>query len=211
MQIVTSGGTQNLHWVGFSMSSVIVFCTSGGIFLHQVCLFTSGVFFYILCKQQLHQVLHSAVNNIDKQQRSTTLTNDNNNHISSTYHTHFHLVMLRSSITRKQKAIEVTPSAASIASLRELFTFSPFGLCCRQCNKGATIQLDKRSIQIHLKKHGLDSRVATVHSLFVTFQTQLDNVKALGTIEPYCSDNKAYIGYSCICGHVIQFRKDSAL
>jgi hypothetical protein len=98
-----------------------VFChsifTSGGIFLHQVCLFTSGVFFYILCKQQLHQVLHSAVNNIDKQQRSTTLTNDNNNHISSTYHTHFHLVMLRSSITRKQKAIEVTPSAASIASL----------------------------------------------------------------------------------------------
>jgi hypothetical protein len=204
---------------GISTSSVVVFFTSGGIFLHWVAFFyigwhffTLGVSFYIRwCKQQLHQVFHSAVNNIDKQQQLTTLTNDNYNHTSSTYHTHFHLVMLQSSITRKRKAIEVKPSAALIASLRELFTFSPFGLCCRQCNKGATIQLDKRSIQIHLKNHGLDSRVATVHSLFVTFQTQLDNVKALGTIEPYCSDNKAYIGYSCICGHVIQFRKDSAL
>ena len=48
------------------------FFTSGGIFLHRV------VFFYIWCKQQLHQVFHSAVDNIDEQQRSTTLTNDNN-------------------------------------------------------------------------------------------------------------------------------------
>jgi len=108
--------------------------------------------------------------------------------------------MPQSSIARKQ-----------IGSVHELFTFSPFGLCCQQCNTGATIQLDERSIQIHLKKHDMDCRVATVRSLFDTFQTKLDRVKALGTIEPYRSDNQTYVGYSCICGQVFQFRKDSAL
>ena len=57
---------------GISTFSVVVFFASGGIFLHRV------GFFYIWCKQQLHQVFHSAVDNIDEQQRSTTLTNDNN-------------------------------------------------------------------------------------------------------------------------------------
>ena len=132
-------------------------------------------------------------------------------HTFSTYHTHHHLAMLRSSISRKQEALEVTPSAALITSIQDVFTFSPFGLCCQLCNTGAKIQLDERSIQIHLKRHDMDSRVATVRSLFDTFQTQLDSVKALGTIEPYRTDNKTYIGYSCICGHVFQFRKDSAL
>ena len=70
---------------GISTFSVVVFFASGGIFLHRVALFyigwhffTSGGFFYIWCKQQLHQVFHSAVDNIDEQQRSTTLTNENN-------------------------------------------------------------------------------------------------------------------------------------
>ena len=101
--------------------------------------------------------------------------------------------MLRSSISRKQEALEVTPSAALITSIQDVFTFSPFGLCCQLCNTGAKIQLDERSIQIHLKRHDMDSRVATVRSLFDTFQTQLDSVKALGTIEPYRTDNKTYI------------------
>ena len=127
-------------------------------------------------------------------------------HTFSTYHTHHHLAMLGSSISRKQEAPEVTPS------IQDVFTFSPFGLSCQLSNTGAKIQLDERSIQIHMKKHDMDSRVATVRSLFDTFQSkQLDSVKALGTIEPYRSDNKTYIGYSCICGHVFQFRKDSAL
>jgi hypothetical protein len=42
-------------------------------------------------------------------------------------------------------------------------------------------------------------------------KTQLDNAKALGTIEPYRSDQETYIGYLCICGQVFQSRKDSAL
>jgi hypothetical protein len=60
---------------GISTSSVVLFFTSGGIFLHRVWLFTSGVFFYIWCKQQLHQVFHSAV---DKDQSLTRLMIVNN-------------------------------------------------------------------------------------------------------------------------------------
>jgi hypothetical protein len=48
----------------------------------------------------------------------------------------------------------------------------------------------------HLKKHGMDSRVATVSSLFDTFQTQLDLAKASESIEPYRSDKYTYTGYS---------------
>ena len=75
---------------GISTCSVVVFFTSGGTFLHRVALFyivwhffTSGVFFYIGCVF-LHQVFHSAVDKIDEQQRSTTLTNDNNQRQRST-------------------------------------------------------------------------------------------------------------------------------
>jgi hypothetical protein len=114
-------------------------------------------------------------------------------------------------MSREQKAAEVTSSSAAlISSVQEVFRFSPFGLSCQLCNT-RTIQLDERSIQIHLKKHGMDSRVATVRSLFDSFVTQQDSVKASGTIESYRSDNITYVGYSCICGHVFQFRKDSAL
>jgi hypothetical protein len=57
----------------------------------------------------------------------------------------------------------------------------------------------------------MDSRVATVRSLFDSFVTQRDSVKASGTVESYQSDNINYVGYSCICGQVFQFRKDSVL
>jgi len=88
-----------------------------------------------------------------------------------------------------------------------MFIFSPFGLRCGECSKGAMIQFDKRSIQIHLKKHGMDDRVATVRSFFNLLKIQLDSAKALGTIEPYRSDRETYIGYLCICGQVFQSRK----
>ena len=119
--------------------------------------------------------------------------------------------MLWSSITRKAQTNNGEPSAALIPSIQELFTFSPFGLRCRQCSTGVTIQLDERSIQIHLKKHGMDSRVVTVRSFFDTLETKLVNVKASGIIEPYRSDDKTYVGYSCICGQVFRLRKDSAI
>jgi len=87
-----------------------------------------------------------------------------------------------------------------LASIRELFTFSPFGLHCRQCEKGLPIQLDERCIRRHLKTHGMDSRVATVHSLFKEYKSQVENVRAVGTIEPYRSDQQIYSGFLCACG-----------
>ena len=76
MQIFTSGGTQIcIGWDFYVFCRSIFyigwhFFTSCGTFLHRVALFYIGCVF-------LHQVFHSAVDNIDEQQRSTTLTNDN--------------------------------------------------------------------------------------------------------------------------------------
>lgn len=102
-------------------------------------------------------------------------------------------------------------TVSSMDHIKKMFIFSPFGLRCGQCSTGATIQFDERSIQIHLKKHGLDNGVATVRSFFVSLKEQCHHAKALGTIEPYRSDNNTYIGFLCICGQVFQLRKDSAL
>jgi hypothetical protein len=41
--------------------------------------------------------------------------------------------------------------------------------------------MDERSIQLHLKKHGMDSRAAIVRSLLDGYNTQLDNAKVLQT------------------------------
>lgn len=87
-----------------------------------------------------------------------------------------------------------------VASIRELFTFSPFGLRCRQCEKGLTIQLDERCIRRHLKTHGMDSTVATVRTILLEYKSQIDKAKASGTIEPYLSDKITFIGSSCVCG-----------
>ena len=92
-----------------------------------------------------------------------------------------------------------------------LFTFSPFGLSCQQCSNNFTIQLDTRCISRHLKKHGMDSSIATARSLFNTFQKELEVVKASGTMDKYRSDMKTYSGYSCRCGQNFKSRKDSAL
>ena len=41
----------------------------------------------------------------------------------------------------------------------------------------------------------MDNRAAMVSSLFDRFKMQLETAKASGTIEPYCTDHKTYIGF----------------
>ena len=48
-----------------------------------------------------------------------------------------------------------------------------------------TIQMNERSIQLHLKKHRMDGRVAIVCSLLKEYKAQLDCAKALQSIEPF--------------------------
>jgi hypothetical protein len=99
------------------------------------------------------------------------------------------------------------------APLRELFTFSPFGLCCRQCGEQhhAKIKLEERSIRDHLKKHHMDSRMTTVRTFVgMDLLKQVQIAKESCSIEPYRSDQKTYSGYSCNCGPVFT-RKDNAL
>jgi hypothetical protein len=101
--------------------------------------------------------------------------------------------------TTQQKAKDWTPIPVfsehvstvtePLESIQELFTFSPFGLHCRKCIKCVTIQLDERCIRDHLKKHGQDSRLATVCSLLEGYKAELANAKASGTIYPYQCDN----------------------
>jgi superfamily II DNA helicase RecQ len=100
----------------------------------------------------------------------------------------------------------------ALAHIRELFTFSPFGLGCRQCGEHhyAKIKLEERSIRDHLRKHHMDSRMSTVQSVLNGFTKQVLIAKESGTIEPYRSDQKTYSGYSCNCGQVFP-RKGNAL
>ena len=102
------------------------------------------------------------------------------------------------------------PAVIPVACDQELFTFSPFGLSCRQCAKQVQIKLDERSIRDHLKKHCIDSRISTVRSILSKFNEQVDLAKATGTITPYQQDDKTYIGYACVCGHSFP-RKDNAV
>jgi hypothetical protein len=48
---------------------------------------------------------------------------------------------------------DIPPVVLPLFGSQELFTFSPFGLCCRRCKKQVPIKLDERSIRDHLKKH----------------------------------------------------------
>jgi hypothetical protein len=89
-----------------------------------------------------------------------------------------------------------SPVVHPIMTIQEVVTFSPFGLGCRQCIRSASIQSGERSIQIHLKKHGMDSRLSTVRSLLEEYKKELLNAKALGSIESFRSNYKTYYGYS---------------
>ena len=94
---------------------------------------------------------------------------------------------------------------------RELFTFSPFGLGCRECKINASIQMEERCIRDHLKKHGMTSSIVVVRSLLDIYKAQLEFAKAAGTIDPYRVDDNTYTGYSCICGQLFHSRKGSAV
>jgi hypothetical protein len=98
-----------------------------------------------------------------------------------------------------------------ILSIKELFVFSPFGLCCRQCKVNASIQMDNRSIAIHLKKHSLDSTIVTVRSILDHYRMELQNAKAAGVINPFRMDQKTYAGFQCICGQIFSTRRDNAI
>jgi hypothetical protein len=105
--------------------------------------------------------------------------------------------MLRSYTTRTSRPVSIIPDVIAIgvddqppaviprACAQELFTFSPFGLSCRQCAKQVQIKLDERSIRDHLKKHCIDSRISTVRSILFEFTKQVDLAKATGTML-YC-------------------------
>jgi hypothetical protein len=92
------------------------------------------------------------------------------------------------------------------APLRELFTFSPFGLCCRQCGEQhhAKIKLEERSIRDHLKKHHMDSRMTTVRTLLDGFTKQVQIAKESCSIEPYRSDKKPIQVIHVIVGQCLQ-------
>jgi hypothetical protein len=96
------------------------------------------------------------------------------------------------------------------SATQSIFVFSPFGLCCKVCKKKVKIQLDKQSISEHLKKHGMDSRLASVRSMLENFTSQCDAARVSGSIDIFRSDNKTYQGYACLCGHVFS-RKDNAM
>ena len=76
-----------------------------------------------------------------------------------------------------------------LTPFRDIFTFSPFGLSCLQCKLNVTIQMNERSIQLHLKKHCMDGRVAIARALLKEYKAQLDRAKAMQTIEPFRIDN----------------------
>ena len=96
-----------------------------------------------------------------------------------------------------------------IATIHGIFSFSPFGLGCRLCPKEVSIQMNEKCIRDHVKKHGMDSRVLSIRSLFETYRTQLEAVRAVGSMEAYRMDKIAYKGFSCLCGQVFP-RKDNA-
>jgi hypothetical protein len=87
------------------------------------------------------------------------------------------------------------PVQTKITTIQGMFSFSPFGLCCHLCPKNVSIKLNKRCIGDHVKKHGLDSRAASIHSLYNTFITKLKEVKAAGSIEPHRVDKKRTKGF----------------
>jgi hypothetical protein len=109
-------------------------------------------------------------------------------------------------LTKKRKELIDT-----LTPIRELFVFSPFGLCCRQCKTNASIKMEERAIVEHVRKHGMDSRVSTIRTLLAGYKAKLVHAKAFETIDLYRSDEKLYNGFSCYCGKNFQSRKDSAL
>ena len=106
--------------------------------------------------------------------------------------------------------MEVLEMEPVIQQMRELFSFSPFGLCCRECGSEATITFDERCILRHLRKHKLNKPVAVVRCYLEESSSHIELARASRSIEPYRFDDKTYTGFSCSCGLHFQLRKDSA-
>ncbi len=87
-------------------------------------------------------------------------------------------------VSQQSTGIVVMPPPTLTKDPLHLFAFSPFGLGCLLCKNGTTIQFDERSIQIHVKKHGVNSRKATIRSLVQNFKTQHESAIHAGTIKP---------------------------
>lgn len=71
--------------------------------------------------------------------------------------------------------------------------------------------MDQRSVQIHLKKHGLDSKMSTVRRMVNSFNETVELARLSGSIDPYRHDNQSYVGFSCWCGQFFPKRKGNAL
>ena len=123
--------------------------------------------------------------------------------------------------SRKRQKLEEKPTSESLAtvatsihppnSIREVFTFSPFGLSCQHCVPNVMIVMEERYILRHLKKHGIESHASNVRSLIDGYQKQMESAKLSGTIDPYRVDGITHTGYSCTCGQHFPLRKDSAV
>ena len=105
---------------------------------------------------------------------------------------------------------DLPPTVFPLQCVQDLFTFSPFGLSCRQCEKQVQIKFDERCIRDHLKKHCMNSKMSTVRSLLLGFSKRVNIIKATGNIDPFRRDDKTYIGCLCVCGQSFP-RKDNAL
>ena len=73
-----------------------------------------------------------------------------------------------------------------LIQMRDLFSFSPFGLCCRECgSEQATITFDERCILRHLRKHKLNIPVAVVRHYLEESTKQVELARASRSIESY--------------------------
>jgi Helicase conserved C-terminal domain len=119
-----------------------------------------------------------------------------------------------SSVLAQRRRIDVT-SRLEVRQLDNygtgLFLFSPFGLCCHHanCKKHPQIKADYRSVQIHLRKHKLDSRESHVRLILDKYASICHTARVSGTLVSFQHDNKIYPGYACLCGQVFA-RRDNA-
>jgi DEAD/DEAH box helicase len=97
---------------------------------------------------------------------------------------------------------------------KEIFLYSPFGMCCihPDCPNRPTIEADKTQIQRHLRKHNISDRNSvTVNNILTTFNNEVEKARESNNIEEYRYDNKTYDCYTCICGEKFPNKKGNAI
>jgi hypothetical protein len=89
-----------------------------------------------------------------------------------------------------------------LSAAGNIFVFSPFGLsCCHvDCPCKPLIQLNHRSVQIHLKKHGLHCDSSFVKNLVKKYMSMVSDAKKSGQINDFRVDEKEYTVFVCDCG-----------